>query len=157
MSNQPVIGFEPLPTRRTTLLPRPATSPKRGRAPTTSDTAQPSLPPHRRPAMKAPKLKPTSSYMFKGLHPLYIQKVVENQHDHMSIHCSQPGCSLAPKIINRSLSGTNNYKLHYQKYHPGIPLSEKEEKDMAIAKRAAKHPQAFFEKPSSDQTHNETF
>ena len=88
MSNQLVIGFGPLPINRTTLLPRPATLLKRSRALTTSDIAQPTLPLYRRPAKKALKLKPTSSYIFRGLHPLYIRKVIENQYDYISIHYS---------------------------------------------------------------------
>jgi hypothetical protein len=157
MSNQPVIGFEPLPVRRTPLVPRADTSPKRNRAGTASQSTTSTLPPNRR-AKRAPKLKPTNSYMFTGLHPLYTREVVEGQHDSMLIRCSQPGCTLAPKIINRSLSGTNNYKHHYQKEHPGIPVTLKEEKEALAAKRAhTAQARGFFEKPQSEQTHDELY
>jgi hypothetical protein len=156
MSNQPVVGFSPLPTRKVPLLPRPETSPKRNRAATASDSTAATLPPNRR---KAPKLKPTNSYLFAGISPLYTREVIEAHHDQMRICCAQPGCEdFTPKIINRSLSGTNNYKTHYQKYHPGIPLSAKEEKEIKAALRRKGEPaKSFFEKPKADQTYDETF
>jgi hypothetical protein len=83
---------------------------------------------------------------------------VEGQHDRMLIRCSQPGCTLAPKIINRSRSGTNNYKHHYRKEHPGIPVTLKEEKEAPAAKRAhVAQARGFFEKPQSEQTHDELY
>jgi hypothetical protein len=77
----------------------------------------------------------------------------------MQIRYTQPGCtSFKPKVINRSLSGTNNYKVHYQNYHPSIPLSAKEEKELKLAMRLKGTPaKAFFEKPVANQTHNEVF
>jgi hypothetical protein len=156
MSNQPVVGFGPLPPRRVPLLPRPETSPKRPRASTASDSLPATRPPARR---KAPKIKPTSSYLFTGISPLYSREVVEDRHDMMQIRCTQPNCNtFTPKVINRSLSGTNNYKVHYQNHHPSIPLSAKEEKELKLAIRAKGTPaKSFFEKPIADQTHNETF
>jgi hypothetical protein len=114
------------------------------------------LPPYRR---KAPKLKPTQSYLFTGISPLYSREIVEDQHDMMRIRCTQPGCTeFKPRIINRSLSGTNNYKVHYQNHHPAIPLSLKEETELKAAIRLKGAPaKSFFEKPASDQTYNETF
>jgi hypothetical protein len=156
MSNQPVIGFGPLPARRVPLLPRLETSPKRNRAATASSSALATLPPHRR---KAPKIKPTASYLFAGISPLYSREVVEDQHDIIRIRCTQLGClTFKLKIINRSLSRTNNYKGHYQKHHPGIPLSLKEEAEIKAAIRQKGEPaKSFFKKPAASQTYNETF
>jgi hypothetical protein len=62
----------------TPLLPR-ETFPKRPRASTALASTAPTLPPHQRRTAarwKAPALKPTNSYMFKGLHPLYTRQVI---------------------------------------------------------------------------------
>jgi hypothetical protein len=75
MLNQPVVGFGPLPARRVPLAPRLEISPKRNRAATGSDSALATLPPRRK---KAPKLKPTSSYLFTRLSPHYLREVVED-------------------------------------------------------------------------------
>jgi hypothetical protein len=72
----------------------------------------------------------------------------------MTVCCSQPGYTLAPKMVNRSLAGTNNYKPHYEKCHPGIPITEKDAKAQAAAKNAAKK-HTFFEAQPSDQTYNQ--
>jgi hypothetical protein len=46
------------------------------------------------------------------------------------------------------LSGTNNYKVYYQNYHPSIPLLAKEEKELKLAIQAKGMPaKSFFEKP----------
>jgi len=112
--------------------------------------------PHHR---KAPKIKATLSYLFTGISPLYLREVIEGQYDMMRIRCSQPNCiTFQPKIINRTLSGTNNYKSHYQKHHPGIPLSLKEEMEIKATNRQKGEPaKSFFNKPTASQTHNETF
>jgi hypothetical protein len=111
------------PPRSTPLTPRAETSPKRARASTTT----PMLPPPRR-RRTAPPLKPVNSYMFTGLHPLYRREVIQDQHDHMTIYCNQTGCTdFKPRVVNRTLSGTNNYKPHYKKYHLDIPTSVEEE------------------------------
>jgi hypothetical protein len=56
------------------------------------------------------------------------------------------------------LSGTNNYKVHYQNHYPLIPLSVKEEKELKLAIQAKGIPaKSFFEKPITNQTHNKTF
>ncbi|KAG4427718.1 hypothetical protein IFR05_016799, partial [Cadophora sp. M221] len=88
------------------------TSPKRPRISTSN--VVPTLPPaYRRP----PKIEATKAYMFKGLHPLYTRHNIKNSerwHKYIEIRCGQPGCtSLEYKEIERNLSGTNNYKVHY--------------------------------------------
>jgi hypothetical protein len=65
------------------------------RSPTSTAPAStaPTLPPHQRRTAarwKAPELKPTNSYMFKGLHPLYTRQVIKDEHTKMLIQCSQP-------------------------------------------------------------------
>ena len=74
MSNQLVIGFGPLPTRKTPLTPRPETSLKRNRAATASSSTLATLPPYYR---KALKIKAISSYLFAGISPLYLREVIE--------------------------------------------------------------------------------
>lgn len=75
----------------------------------------------------------------------------------MLIKCSQLGCTdFQPKVINRSLSGTNNYKRHYEKFHPGIPTSEKEVRAMKLVRKLA-HGQNFFQKDKAEQTVNQRF
>ena len=138
-------------SRNTPLVPRP--SPKRNRAPTASNNEAPTLPPIRR--KKAPPLKATNSFLFAGAHPLYSREVIEDRHDLMTIRCTQPGCKHPPKVIKRALTGTNNYKVHYQKEHPGIPLSDKEVKDQSAARIQA--PLRFFEKSTSDQDHDQKY
>jgi len=52
---------------------------KRPRAPITT-AAKPTLPPNRRTRAiwKAPALKSTNSYMFRGTYPLYTRHVIED-------------------------------------------------------------------------------
>src|ERR1700709_667646 len=83
------LGQTPLPelTSRT---------PKRSRASTTT-IPEPTLPPAQRSTRtqqlyRAPALKPTTSYMFKGVHPLYSRHIIEERHDMMEIRCTQIGC-----------------------------------------------------------------
>lgn len=155
MAPPPVPPFATLPHHRTPLQARTDTSLKRNRASTTSDT--PTLPPHRRSKNKAPKLKETSSFLFTGKNPLYTRHIIEERHDMMLIKCSQLGCTdFQPKVINRSLSGTNNYKRHYEKFHPGIPTSEKEVRAMKLVRKLA-HGQNFFQKDKAEQTVNQRF
>ena len=144
---EPVIIYG---SRSTPLVPRP--SPKRNRAPTVSNET-PTLPPNRR--RKAPPLKPTNSFLFAGAHPLYSREVIEDHHDSMTIRCTQSGCKHPPKVIKRALTGTNNYKVHYQKAHPGIPLSDKESKDQTAAR--IQRPPGFFEKSTSGQDHAQKY
>ncbi len=116
-------------------IPSPSprtTSPKRNRA-TTTTVDEPSLPPNRRPTTartpKAPALKETTSFLFRGKNPLYSRHVIEERHDKMEIRCTQPGCKdMKYKEIDRAIHGTNNFKRHYQKFHPTIPLSDEEVK-----------------------------
>ena len=140
---------------RTPLPPRDTQSPKRPRAPTT--TEEPMLPPHRR--KKAPPIKPTKSFMFAGIHPLYSRHPIDNRPDMMEIRCTQPRCDFEPKIIPRTLSGTNNYAIHYHKKHPGIPCNENEAQ-LLKEKRAAelgKLVVGLFDKSLADQTHTQRF
>jgi hypothetical protein len=143
----------------TPLQPRETAHPKRGRAPTTTST-EPTLPPHRRThtAWKAPALKPTGSFMFKGVHPLYSRHVLEDEHHKMEIRCTQPDCNHKKKI-DRILHGTNNYRTHYHKEHPGIPTSESDAtaKLKAQANAAGNAEKSFFAKPVSDQTHDQRY
>lgn len=74
---------------------------------------------------KAPPIPPSKSFLFGGISPLYSRDIVEGVPTKMLIQCTQMGCTtFLPKIISRHLSGTNNFKPHYMKYHPHIPLSE---------------------------------
>jgi hypothetical protein len=59
-------------------------------------------------------------------------------------------------VINRTFSGTNNYKPHYRKYHPDIALSIEE----VVARRKAqqdKMNKGFYMKPEEQQTHDERY
>jgi hypothetical protein len=160
--NQQALDFRvaPLPTLPVTLAPR-ETSPKRPRVTTGTATAQPTLPPNRRPRTaarwRAPALKSTQSYIFRGLHPLYTRHVMEERHDKITIKCTQDGCSFE-KVIDRTLHGTNNYKTHYRKHHTGIPISESEEKELLRqrATKAGTQP-TLLEMPVSHQTYNERY
>ena len=132
--NQQALDFRvaPLPTLPVTLAPR-ETSPKRPRATTGTATAQPTLLPNRRPRTaarwRAPALKSTQSYIFRGLYPLYTRHVMEERYNKITIKCIQDGYSFE-KVIDRTFHGTNNYKTHYRKYYTGIPTSESEEKEL---------------------------
>ena len=73
----------------------------------------------------------------------------------MWVSCSQAGCTNYPqKLVNRSLVGTNNYKSHYQKFHPGIALNKKELKEQEETKKINV---LHFQKPESEQTHQERY
>ena len=79
------------------------------------------LPAHKR--KKAPSIKPSNAFLFKGMHPLYSRHAIDTRHDMMEIRCTQPNCrDFEYKEVNRSLNSTNNYKAHYRKFHPGIVL-----------------------------------
>lgn len=140
-----------------TILPRPpllsreGQLPKRPRALTATNTEQ-SLPPHRR--KKAPPLPITKAFMFSGVHPNYTRHALDEDHKKMEIRCAQQGCTYS-KVIGRSLSGTNNYNIHYRKCHPGIPTNAEELQ--ALKERRAVEggtpSVTFFNKPKEDQTH----
>lgn len=153
MAPQTPLTFSGRP--RESLPPRypssagPSTSPKRPRA----WTAGESLP--QRKKKSAPPLKTTNAFLFRGLHPLYIRKVDEQQHDMMWIHCGQPGCKdFEPKLISRAMNSTCNHKGHYRRFHKEIPLSDKE---VAALKHAKKQETLSFEKKPHQQTHDERF
>jgi hypothetical protein len=59
-------------------------------------------------------------------------------------------------VVNRTLSGTNNYKPHYKKYHPDIPTSVEEEQRMQRVQQDKANKQ-FYKKPEEEQSHNERF
>jgi hypothetical protein len=105
----------------------------------------------------APPLKSTNSFLFTGLHPLYRREVIHDQHDYIKIYYNQPGCTdFEPRVINRTLSSTNNYKPHYRKYHPDIPLLIGE----VAARRKAQQDKinkGFYIKPEEQQTHDEQY
>jgi hypothetical protein len=145
-----------------TTLPRPPLPPRAGQSPAKRPRAltaldqEPTLPPRHR--HRAPPLKDTNAFMFTGLHPLYSRHPINEDHSKMEIRCTQQDCTYT-KIINRSLSGTNNYQVHYRKQHPGIPTTKQEAID-AKEKRAqelGKSRVGFFDKPSKEQTHNERY
>ena len=134
------------------------TSPsKRNRSSTTN--AKDVLPQSQRPRKSAPSLKATGSFMFTGPNPLYRREVIDepNSHHLMKIYCTQPGCTYEPKIISRSLSGTNNHKSHYRKFHPNIPLSEAEVNAIKDPKTNAEQKKSFFDKPPTEESTNENY
>jgi hypothetical protein len=94
--------------------------------------------------------------MFTGLHPMYRREVIPGDNEHMKIYCTVKGCtSYVPKVINRTLSGTNNYKTHYHNFHKGIPTCLEEEKLWKAANPTNTKP--FFRTVESEQTTNERF
>ncbi|KUJ10866.1 uncharacterized protein LY89DRAFT_251644 [Mollisia scopiformis] len=156
MSYQPSVSFPALPTRRTLFPGRPETSLKRGRAPTRSDENQPTLPPHARPKKKCPPLKPSGAFMFKGTNPLYVRTTFEPDHTKMTISCGYPGChDFPPKLVDRGLQSTNNYRSHYKKYHPRVPVTAVEVLD--VTQRTKKSDQLPSEKPVEQQSHDERY
>ena len=143
-----------------------STSPnKRARADTASNTVShypasntrlilPILP------RRVPPLKATESWMFKGLHPLYSRHLVPNQPTIMEIRCGQLSCTeFKPRVINRVLSGTNNWKVHYRKCYPKIAtleadyIAQVKKKDREQAGGNA----PIFTKPLEEQSHSERF
>lgn len=106
-----------------------------------------------------PALKETQSFMFTGRSPLYTRHIVKEKPLMMEIRCGQPGCiAFTPKVIPRILSGTNNYKTHYKKCHPLIPLSTQDVIDQQKQKGGANAvAQDFFSKPISDQSFTERY
>lgn len=80
-------------------------------------------------------LKPTNSYIFASIYLLYNREVIDNNYNIMTIRCTFSGYSIfKPKIISRTLNSTNNYKDHYLKKHPGIPLTKVKAKTVEIIK-----------------------
>jgi len=158
--NQNTLPFLPPRSRRTD-------SPnKRGRANTVGDDTNrdpqpdlPTLPPSLPTRTNAPPLKPTNSFMFKGLKPLYTREIINNKPALMLVRYGQPGCDFKLKETNRVLSGTNNWKPHYRKYHPLIATSERDliEQIKARQTRLDGSSRTIFEKPAEQQTHNERF
>jgi hypothetical protein len=137
------------------LTPRVESPSKRPRT-NTSTNHEPTLPPHRR--KKAPKIKESNAFLFKGVHPLYSRHVIEERHDMMEVRCTQPNCIDFPyKEVNRSLNSTNNYKAHYQKYHPSIALNDRDKQAKINAQAIHDARPAFFERPLDQQTHNQQF
>jgi hypothetical protein len=143
----------PSGSRATPLTPRVQSSPKRARAPTTTSM----LPPSTRRRRPAPPLKASNSFLFTGLYPLYRREVIQDHHDQMTVYCNQIGYTdFIPRVVNRTVSGTNNYKPHYKKFHLGIPTTPEE----AAKKRKEtqeKENKAFFKKPEDEQTHDQRY
>ena len=78
----------PLPIRGTPLEPR-SEAPKRPRA-SIITAPESTLPPRRRPTQRAPPIKPTTSFIFTGIHPLYRREVIQGQDNMMAIYYTQP-------------------------------------------------------------------
>jgi hypothetical protein len=163
-------SIAPKPPRN--AVPPPPRSPKIAVAPKRRYTQmesinidEPTLPPllrdmrtaHR---FKAPALKLTGAFMFKGSNPLYTREVIEERHHMCLIRCSQPGCLHPAKEVDRGLSGSNNYRTHYRNTHPGIPTSENGEQ-IAIAYKLKEQGQTagsrFFDKPMDSLTSQEKY
>ena len=72
----------------------------------------------------------------------------------MTVYYNQIGYTdFIPRVVNRTVSGTNNYKPHYKKFHPGIPTTPEE----ATKKRKEtqeKENKAFFKKLEDEQTYD---
>lgn len=91
--------------------------------------------------------------MFIGMHPLYSQHIIKEQYNIITICYTQPSYSFQ-KVINRSLTRTNNYKPHYKKEHPEI-LYTKKQKEVIVDKKAElKKRKPFFISPIAEQSYN---
>jgi hypothetical protein len=45
----------------------------------------------------------------------------------MIVYYNQIGCTnFIPRVVNRTVLGTNNYKPYYKKFYPGIPTTPEE-------------------------------
>lgn len=87
---------------------------------------------------------------------MYRREIIKGDNEKMTIYCTVPGCTtFPPKIINRSLSGTNNYKKHYNKWHPGVPCCKEDEDLMEQANPTEQKP--FFRTAPGEQTQDERF
>jgi hypothetical protein len=111
---------------------------------------------------RAPPLKPTDSWMFKGLHPMYTRHIIQDKPAMMEIRCGQLGCTeFKPKEIKRVLSGTNNWKTHYKKCHSLIATSEADyleqlkQQERLQASGSGNAP--IFSKQINEQSHFERF
>jgi hypothetical protein len=94
--------------------------------------------------------------MFTGLHPLYRRELIKGDNQHMTIYCNFKGCTkFIPKVINRALSGTNNYKTHYHNCHPGVPCSQEEKDLLDSTNPKSKIP--FFKVHPTEQTEDQRF
>lgn len=149
--SQASLSFTGIP--RPELPPRspPESSLKRARA--DMSTEEPTLP--LRKKAKIPPLPESHAYLFTGLHPKYRREIDTEDPDKMYIYCTQPRCQMKPKHQSRHLAGTNNFKPHYLKYHPAIPVSKEQERAMMKAKGDTLIP--YFQKDLATQTTNEKF
>jgi hypothetical protein len=82
-----------------------------------------------------------------------LAHIIEEQHDIMTIRCTQPGCPFE-KVINCSLTRTNNYKPHYKNEHPEILHTKKQKETMADKKAGLKERKPFFISTTAEQSHN---
>ncbi|KAH9206768.1 hypothetical protein DL95DRAFT_396641, partial [Leptodontidium sp. 2 PMI_412] len=94
--------------------------------------------------------------MFIGLHLMYRREVIPGDNEYIKIYYTVKGyISYVPKVINRTLSGTNNYKTHYHNFYKGIPTCLEEEKLWKAANLTNIKP--FFRTIKLEQTTNERF
>lgn len=114
------------------LLTSRNTNSKRARQPTGHTHRR--LQPHPR-ALGVPQIGPTPAFLFKGSNPLYAREALQdrNKENLMSIRCTRPECTYT-KIIERALSGINDFKAHYRNKHARIATSEAEERVPTEAK-----------------------
>jgi len=94
--------------------------------------------------------------MFPGLSPLYRREVIQDRHDMMTIYCTQPSCNFVPKVVPRTLAGTN-YKVYYKNKHPDIPHSKEQAKAITNRKAGLQEKKPFFKSATSEQSHNERY
>jgi hypothetical protein len=74
----------------------------------------------------------------------------------MTVYCTQEGCTMVPKVVNRTLSGTNNYKTHYKQHHKSIPCT-KEEADIRAKAAQVKKSRTFWTAPMAEQSHDQRY
>jgi len=73
----------------------------------------------------AQKIRNTEAFMFKEPNPLYTRHLflgdnALEKYGRMELRCTQPECIWKKETANK-LSGTNNWKTHYQQAHMEIP------------------------------------
>jgi len=128
-------------------------SPKRPRAPTSSNAEIRAVKPR-----KCGPIKSSKAFLFRGTQPLYIREVIKDRPNKMTISCGQPGCKdFEPKVVNRGISGTNNFKTYYQHFHPIIPCCQEDYDELQRELQAANPQKPFFERPTQSLDHNQQY
>jgi hypothetical protein len=95
--------------------------------------------------------------MFTRLYPLYQREVIQSDYDHMTTYYNQLGYTdFKPRVVNRTLSSTNNYKPHYKRFHLDIPTSIEEAQKQQQEKQDQANKQ-FYKKPEEEQTYNKRY